>query len=296
MVDTLQAINTALLVVCGAAIVSNVLAVVLFAATKKLRVKYYGFAFNLVIGDIAAPTSMLLLFNVNFPVAVLVPLFSTSLCAVELSILAIAVNRFLALTITPPARYDAMVTRGRILAACLLIWIIPAAIFVPTLIHSELEARMLRSSIALGILLITAVFYCAVFRKIVRYSPALASTECTRADDAVARTRLRQTRHLMITFTIILVMCFACWIPYCIANIMIYFSGKGYSVRPQNLLILSRLGVTTLMFNSLINPFIYWWRIREFRVSMYRLICRSRGNADPENDVVTLQTMQEPEN
>ncbi|XP_038052713.1 beta-3 adrenergic receptor-like [Patiria miniata] len=295
MVDTSQALKIALVVVSGAAIVSNVLAVVLFAATKQLRIKYYGFAFNLVLGDIVAPASMLLN-AVNFPKAVVLPVFATSLCAVELSILAIAVNRFLALTITPPARYDAMVTRGRMLAACLLIWIISAAIIVPTRLYSELVARMLRSCITLGILLITAVFYCAVFRQISRYTPPLASTEGVRADDAVARTRLRQTRHLMITFTIILVTCFACWIPSCTFNFMIYFSGKSISVKPQHLVILSRLAATILMFNSLINPFIYWWRIREFRVSMYRLICRGRGNADPECDVVTLQTMQEPEN
>ncbi|XP_038052809.1 beta-3 adrenergic receptor-like [Patiria miniata] len=295
MVDTLRAISTAWMVVCGAAIVSNVLAVILFAATKKLRVKYYGFAFNLVLGDIVAPASILLSFNANFPSALLPSLIGTSLCAVELSILAIAVNRFLALTITPPARYDAMVTRGRMLAACLLIWIISAAIFVPTGLHSQVTARMLHSSIVLCILLITAVFYCAVFRKISRYTPPLASTEGAWADDAVARTRLRQTRHLMITFTISLVTCFACWIPYCIVNFIGYFSIKGYSVLPINLMILSRLVITILTFNSLINPFIYWWRIREFRVSMYRLICRGRGNDDPENDVVTLQTMQEPE-
>ncbi|XP_038052813.1 beta-3 adrenergic receptor-like [Patiria miniata] len=296
MVDTLQALNTALLVVCSAAVVSNVLAVVIFAATKKLRVKYYAFAFNLVLGDIVAPASILILINANLPK--LRPLYSTSLCAVKLSILAIAVNRFLALTITPPARYDAMVTRGRMLAACVLIWIISAAILVPTLLHSKLLARMLQSSTTLGILLITAVFYCAVFRKMSRYTPPLASTEGARADDAVARTRLRQTRHLMITFTIILVTCFACWIPYCIVNFMVYFSGKSMrmSVGPRNLSILSRLVATILMFNSLINPFIYWWRIREFRVSMYRLICRGRGKVDPENDVVTLHTMQEPEN
>ncbi|XP_038052716.1 beta-3 adrenergic receptor-like [Patiria miniata] len=295
MVDTSQALKIALVVVSGAAIVSNVLAVVLFAATKQLRIKYYGFAFNLILGDIVAPASILLT-AVNFPQAVAGQLFVTSLCAVELSILAIAVNRFLALTITPPARYDAMVTRGRMLAACLLIWVISAAIIVPTLLYSVLVARMLQSCITLGILLITAVVYCAVFRKISRYTPPLASTEGVRADDAVARTRLRQTRNLMITFTIILVTCFACWIPSCTVNFMIYFSGKSMSVGPQNLLILSRLVATILMFNSLINPFIYWWRIREFRVSMYRLICRGRGNADPENDVVTLQTMQEPEN
>ncbi|XP_038052715.1 sphingosine 1-phosphate receptor 5-like [Patiria miniata] len=288
-------VDIAAVVVSGAAIVSNVLAVVIFAASKQLRVKYYGFAFNLVLGDIVAPTSVLL-FHGNFSEAVVLPVFGTSLCAVELSILAIAVNRFLALTITPPARYDAMVTRCRMLAACLLIWIISAAIIVPTLLYSQAVAWMVQSWIALGILLITAVFYCAVFRKISRYAPPLASTEGVRADDAVARTRLRQTRHLMITFTIILVTCFVCWSPSCIVNFMIYFRGKSMSVGPQNLLILSRRVATILMFNSLINPFIYWWRIQEFRVSMYRLICCGRGNADPENDVVTLQTMQEPEN
>ncbi|XP_038064896.1 beta-3 adrenergic receptor-like [Patiria miniata] len=300
MVDTLQAISTALQVVCGAAIVSNVLAVVLFAATKQLRVKYYGFAFNLVLGDIAAPTFILLVkfrAYLQVPSVVSLSLFHTSLCAVELSILAIAVNRLLALTITPPARYDAMVTRGRMLAACLLIWVISAALYVPTThINTPLVAYMLRPLISLVILLITAVLYCTVFRQIARYTPPLASTEGARADESVARARLRQTRYLMITFAIILVTCFACWIPFCIANFMNYVSGKIYSVQPQSLKVLYQLSLLLLMLNSLINPFIYWWRIREFRDGMYRWVCLVRGSADPENEVVTLQTMQEPEN
>ncbi|XP_038064884.1 beta-4C adrenergic receptor-like [Patiria miniata] len=292
MVDTLQAINTALLVVCVAAIVSNILAVVLFASTKQLRIKYYGFAFNLVLGDIAAPTFIFLhKVTVYFQVPVVQSLVRTSLCAVELSILAIAVNRLLALTITPPARYDAMVTRGRMLAACLLIWVISAALYVPTTqVHTPLVTRMLRPSIALVILLITAVFYCAVFRQIARYTPPLASTTGVRADDAVARARLSQTRRLMITFAIILVTCFACWIPYCIANFMLYVSRKRYSVQPQSLKVFYQLSVLLLMLNSLINPFIYWWRIREFRDGMYRWVCLGRGNADPENDMVTMHT------
>ncbi|XP_038064895.1 somatostatin receptor type 5-like [Patiria miniata] len=190
-----------------------------------------------------------------------------------------------------------MVTRGRMLAACLLIWVISAAIYVPTTQHHNLlVTRMLRPLIGLVILLITAVCYCAVFRQIARYTPPLASTEGVRADDAVARTRLRQTRRLMITFTIILVTCIGCWIPHSISNFMVYFSGKSLSVQPQSLKIFFHLSAILLVFNSLINPFIYWWRIREFRVGMYRLICLGRGTANSESDVVTLQTMQEPDN
>ncbi|XP_022098448.1 histamine H2 receptor-like [Acanthaster planci] len=267
-------------VVCGVAMVLNLLVVLVFARTKQLRVKYYGFIFNLVLADIAFPTIMIILIHLRH-VPTVVALARAFLLTAQLSILAVAVNRLLALSLMPPARYDAVVTPARMVLACLLIWIVSAALFVPTTFLQDQKLNwLIQALLPLITLLITGVLYFAVFRKISKYQAPLASTTGTSKVDEQTSSRIRQTRHLMVTFTIIFVASAVCWLPFCVGFLILFAHGKTtFSV-----VIYLRYSYTVMTLNSALNPFVYWWRLKEGREALYHLFCGCRSNQRTERE------------
>ncbi|XP_038066215.1 histamine H2 receptor-like [Patiria miniata] len=273
-------------VVAGIAVVLNLLVVVVFARTKQLRIKYYGFVFNLVLADIAYP-AMLIIFIHFRHVATVVALSRAFFLTAQLSILAVAVNRLLALSLMPPARYDAVVTPVRMVIACLLIWILSAVLFLPTTYLQDPTINwLIQALIPLFILIVTGVLYLVVFRKISMYTPPLASIGGVNNIDGQAATRVRQTRHLMVTFTIIFVASAVCWLPFCVGFIVLFTHGE----LTLSVVVFLRYSYAALLMNSALNPFIYFWRFREGREGFYRLLCAcsSRWKHQAETDASTV--------
>ncbi|XP_022098501.1 sphingosine 1-phosphate receptor 2-like [Acanthaster planci] len=273
-------------VVCAIAVVLNLLVVLVFARTKQLRVKYYGFLFNLVLADIAFPTTMIIFVHLK-RVPIVIALTRAFLLTAQLNILAVAVNRLLALSLMPPARYDAVVTPARMVLACLLIWIVSAALFVPTTFLQDRKLNwLIQALLPLITLLTTGVLYFVVFRKISKYRAPLAYTEGIYNVDEQTNSRIRQTRHLMVTFTIIFVASAVCWLPFCVVFFILFAHGKtSFSV-----MVGLRYCFTIMVLNSALNPFVYWWRLKEGREALYHLFCGCRNNQgkERERDSVTI--------
>ncbi|XP_038065296.1 adenosine receptor A1-like [Patiria miniata] len=273
-------------VVGGIAVVLNLLVVVVFARTKQLRIKYYGFVFNLVLADIAFPAILITMVHLSH-VTTVVALARSFFLTGQLSILAVAVNRLLALSLMPPARYDAVVTPVRMVVACLLIWILSAVLFLPTTYLQDPTINwLIQALLPIFILIITAVLYLVVFYKISNYTPPLASAAGTSNIDGQTGTRMRQTRHLMVTFTIIFVASAVCWLPFCVGFFILFAHGEPtFSV-----VVFLLYSYAALLMNSVLNPFIYFWRFREGREGFYRLLCAcsSRRKYQAETDASTV--------
>ncbi|XP_038062500.1 histamine H2 receptor-like [Patiria miniata] len=286
----LQRARNAVQIVSGVAIACNLIVVAIFAAKKQLRVKYYGFLFNLVLTDLAHATLAIVYITEYSPLAS--ALFRTSFFVTELNVLAVAINRLIALTILPPARYDAIVTPLRMLVTCVLFWVVSGAIYIPTTYAVSLPVvtRFIRPLIALIILVVTAVLYGVVFGKIAKYRAAQASA-LTGKDDEKTQTSVEQTTRLIITFSIILVVSFLCWIPYCTCQFIIYFSGTDWYGQTELFRVVFVYTLAFLMVNSAVNPFIYWWRIPEFRADW--CCCGEGKTVDAHAKPTNMETIVE---
>ncbi|XP_022109542.1 adrenocorticotropic hormone receptor-like [Acanthaster planci] len=270
--ETVYALNIAGCAVTGVALVFNVVVMVVFLANKQLRIKYYFFVFTLAITDTVSAAAFILSSNIKGKF--LSSLVFTSYGVLTLNVFFVAVNRLLALSITPPARYDSMVTLGRMVVVYILMWVVSALTYFPlTYTGSRLTIRFIQPLIGLVILTATAILYLVVFRKISSYRPPLASTSGIPENDEQTGTRVRQTRHLLITFTLILAASFLCWLPISVACFMIYFSRNG-TVRGIGdwFRVFYKSSVLVLVSYSAINPFIYWWRFGEFREALYGMM------------------------
>ncbi|XP_038048827.1 adenosine receptor A2b-like [Patiria miniata] len=263
-------------VIGGLAIACNLMAVAVFATTKSLHRKYYWFILNLVLADIASPT--LAIVQQVRPGKAPVALVRGAAFAAELSILSVALNNFLAIVI--PSRYDVIVTRCRMVVYCLFIWVLSLSTFLVLTYIQEYAFWIVRPLLSLTVIILTGILYCVVFLTIKKYRESQASTT---GNDLTAD-RLRRTRRLMITFTVILVTSCVCQIPFCSINIMIFFSGKDLWGQDYSVLVFHKWSVAFVLLSSLANPFIYWWRLVDFRSRF----CKKK-NAD-ETELATVNT------
>ncbi|XP_038074000.1 adenosine receptor A2a-like [Patiria miniata] len=286
-------------VISGLAVLENLLVMVVLAKTSHLRIKYFAFVFNLALADLAF-ASMLIAYSLK-QARVLSALLHSSFLVSVLMILAVAVHRYLALTISPPSRYDALVTRCRLVVVCLLLWCFSLALHLPVTLVASDEVRLIlsawfRSPLVLVVWIVTAVLYFFVFRKIKSYIPTVPSSPvvCTDNKDQAAP-RVLQTRRLLVTFSIILVTSFICWIPYHIGQIMEYFIETGQStISNDTFNNYNTIAACVYCLSPAINPLIYWWRLDGFRQGFKALFCRRvlqnqelketvNGNEDQQN-------------
>ncbi|XP_038073518.1 G-protein coupled receptor 6-like [Patiria miniata] len=289
-------------VISGLAVLENLLVIVVLAATNHLRIKYFAFIFNLALADLAF-AAMLIAFAL-LRARVLLALLQASLFVSVLMILAVAVHRYLALTITPPSRYDALVTRCRLVSVSLLLWCFSLALHLPVVLVASNEVRLIlsawfRSPLVLVVWIVTAVLYFFVFRKINRYTCITtipSSSPVVRTDDTEpAAPRVLQTRRLLVTFSIILVTSFICWIPYNVGQIIEYFIETGQSsISDDAFDDYNTIAALVYCLSPAINPLIYWWRLDGFRQGLKALFCRCllqnqdlgetvNGNKDQQN-------------
>jgi hypothetical protein len=187
----------------------------------------------------------------------------------------VAVNRCLALYLLPP-RYDALVTRARLILVYLFIWCFSLALHL--LIHflashevNVFLSAWLRLALILTVWIVTAVMYFVVFRKIKSYSPPLALSPSSEQ----ASSGVYQSRHLLVTFCVILVTSFICWAPYIISQIIEYFMKTGQAtISEETFKIYTSCSVWLYFLSPAINPLIYWWRLDGFRAGFKALFCR----------------------
>ncbi|XP_038073998.1 melanocortin receptor 4-like [Patiria miniata] len=272
-------INYAAGVIAVLAVLENLLVMVVLAKTSHLRIKYFAFVFSIALADLVFSV-MAIAFSIN-RARLFSALLQSSFFVSVLTILAVAVNRYLALTISPPSRYDALVTRCRLVVVCLLLWCFSLALHLLVIFVASNEVRLIlsawfRSPLILAVWIVTAVLYRFVFRKIKSYVPPLASSPGLSIpdDSEQAATRVRQTRRLLVTFSIILVTSFICWIPYNIGQIIKYFIETGQSTISDDIYnSYNTIAACVYCLSPAINPLIYWWRLDGFRQGFKELSC-----------------------
>ncbi|XP_038073716.1 C-C chemokine receptor type 5-like [Patiria miniata] len=273
-IDIITGARYALTGCAAVATVENLLVLVVFACTSRLRMKYYGFLINLTLADLFYAV-MAIAFTWGGS-EILFSIFFSGYFVGVWTILAEGINRYLAVSCVDTARYDVLVTRNRLVVVCVLIWIVSLTIqivpeFVP---HSPGEALfegVIKPLTVFVFWLITAGLYIVVFRKIKGYTAPLASspplqTSCI--EDQV-RTRVRQTRRLLVTFTLILITSFICWMPFSVMQ-MVNYHHRDFEYED------AVFWITGMVYclAPMINPWIYWMLVPGFKEGSRQMFWR----------------------
>ncbi|XP_022093819.1 lysophosphatidic acid receptor 2-like [Acanthaster planci] len=286
-VDYLRVIFTLVFTFSVLAVAANLLVILVFAGTRHLRIKYYAFVFNLALADLgfASVASVYPWYNKNSTVEDLL-----QICSIvnALTVLAVAINRYLALSLMPPSRYDALVKSVRLFIVCVLMWCFAIGVTVPQMLGSTINSfdvfhAVVRSIGEIIVWSITTVVYVLVFFKIKRYAPPLAESPAIDTDVEQNDTRYRQTRRMLVTFSIICAVSLVCWIPADV-NILIVFYNQDILQVNWGFRVYYAVALLVYSLNALADPVIYWWRLPGFREAAYGLVCRC-FRKDRSNDL-----------
>lgn len=191
-------------------------------------------------------------------------------CASVLSVLALSVDRFLAVHLH--LRYKEIVTHKRVVAGVTSIWVLSVIISIlPSRwpITEDFAVYIFDAAIIVACLVATTVIHCKIYTIVRRHRNAIRSLQVQKTlpqDVKKMAIDERQKHSFLGTFYIYLV-CLVCYLPYC-CIIMVF----KLSPRSTALLILTRCSVTLFFLNSCLNPLIYCWKLKPIRSAVVGIL------------------------
>ena len=189
------------------------------------------------------------------------------LCASILGVLALIVDRFLAVYLH--LRYQEIVTPKRVVSILILSWVISTIVSLPWITHEYHDFLSIFLNIFLITCLITIAFLqCKIYSIVRRHRFQIRAQQGSiQTEDETRATFERQKSSVRSAFYIYLLL-LACYLPYIFAE----FALRNFEGRM--LMIFHEYTMTLMLVNSCLNPLIYCWKLRHIRRTI-RMILRN---------------------
>ncbi|XP_033112973.1 adrenocorticotropic hormone receptor-like [Anneissia japonica] len=255
-------VPSVLYIVLGAfAALENALVLFLVLTSKKLRMERNVFLFSLSLADFAVGIlSFLIFFNIFYESFVFVAVLDAMFLVSMFSISAVAIERYIVI-VAAPFTYKNVMTLERCIIVCVLIWILTISVFIAVYTYVYNKYSQLAFCILSLILLIAN--YILYFRISISLRKNDRNVTEKLGNNAVGR-----SQKLIRSFSILLVVSTICWLPLC-CFFIIAVVDKSVD---ENAFVLHIL-YCLFMSNSLVNPFIYWYRLPGIKEGIYDLAC-----------------------
>ncbi|XP_071350509.1 adenosine receptor A1 [Trachinotus anak] len=277
-----------------ASVLGNVLVVLVVCVNRALRNTTFCFIVSLAVADIAVGVLVIplaIVISLGFNTQFYTCLFLSCLLLVItqssiLSLLAIAIDRYLRVKI--PTRYSIVVTQGRAYVAVCLCWILSFLTgLVPMIGWNNRDAQANISSSSEIVCKFTTVIrmdymvyfnffgwvvvpltimialYAEIFRVIRRQLNRRAEATCD--GDRYYRKELKLAKSLALVVFLFAV----CWLPIHIINCVDFFCSKCDLPK-----FATYTGIFMSHVNSALNPLVYAFRIKRFRVTLVQITRR----------------------
>ncbi|KAF3690163.1 Adenosine receptor A1 [Channa argus] len=277
-----------------ASVVGNVLVVLVVCVNRTLRNTTFSFIVSLAVADIAVGVLVIplaIVISLGLKTQFYTCLFLSCLLLIItqssiLSLLAIAIDRYLRVKI--PTRYDTIVTQRRAYIAVCLCWILSFLTgLVPMVGWNNLDAHGNLSSsneiickfttvirldymvyfnffgLVVVPLIIMITLYLEIFRVIRQQLNRRAEATCDGA--RYYRKELRLAKSLSLVLFLFAV----CWLPIHVINCINFFCPECYIPK-----LVTYVGIFMSHVNSALNPMVYAFRIKQFRVTLIQITHR----------------------
>ncbi|XP_020486375.2 adenosine receptor A1-like [Labrus bergylta] len=274
-----------------ASVLGNVLVVLVVCVNRALRDTTFCFIVSLAVADIAVGILVIplaIIISMGFNTQFYTCLFLSCLLLIItqssiLSLLAIAIDRYLRVKI--PIRYSTIVTERRAYVAVCLCWILSFLTgLVPMIGWNNHDAHRNSSSIICNFttvmrmdymvyfnffgwvvvpLSVMIALYAEIFRVIRRQLNRRAEATCD--GDRYYQKELKLAKSLALVVFLFAV----CWLPIHIMNCITFFR-RDCKV-PK---IAFYVGIFMSHVNSALNPMVYAFRIKRFRVTLLQITRR----------------------
>ena len=174
-----------------------------------------------------------------------------------------------------PFVYATLVSEVRLLAASVLAWTATVILHLPIAMS---EAVFVDITNAFAGITIAFIFVChvIVYSQTRRHKQQIAAQQVTRE---LREQFLRDKKAMKLTTTIIVVL-ILCYMPLIVFTVV--YSRYRTKISLETGYILLTFSTLFLSLNSLLNPIIYSVRMRQFRLAMIELTCRTVNIAEAE--------------
>lgn len=220
------------------------------------------------------------LFTVFVPLAINAILISVSVGHVLL----LTIDRLIALL--APFQYRVKVTNRRVCAVICAIWCYALVLGV---FHTAFADHFVIFSIFYTAQVLVAVFAVICINVVILCHFLKDSTRSSNSTDAIPiRHSYRREKNLSKTIALIVGASVVCFTPWLLLETLLYLC---MLCRPNLNALMKGLGSSSILIyiNSLLNPFIYSWRLARFRYSLKHLLFKkaphSRQTPEPEQQV-----------
>ena len=173
----------------------------------------------------------------------------------------INVERYLA--IKHPFAYTKKVTKGRILCSCGLSWLIMLLLNAPLISTTVRAFSTINSIVWCALVAVTIFCQVVLYLEIRRHKKHIAKHQVSQE----ARQKFLKEQKVFKLTTIILLALLLTYFPMVIARILVVNVGI-------RMLIGLQIATSVMLLNSLINPVIYCFKRRSFRVAFIEILLR----------------------
>ena len=194
--------------------------------------------------------------------------FAFYLCGISLcTITAISVDRLIA--IQKPLHYPSIVTIPRVRRVLVAVWTTCAILVSAQFLHEMIELVLV--AVVICVCLFMSAFSHVKIYKIVRHHKSRIQVQREAVEtNTVDVNNMSGLKTSALNALIVFLVLTVCYCPYFVVFIVT-------SVYPSNVMLGKSLASTVVFMNSVLNPFLYCWRICEIREvvkqTCHNLVC-----------------------
>ena len=166
-----------------------------------------------------------------------------------------------------------LVTGARLLICSALAWLFSLILHIPLIIDSKLFLIINNTFIFLSLAFIV---FCqiTVYREVRRHEKQLSTQQVTEE----ARQKFLKDKKALKLTAVIVSLLFICYIPVCVFRVIL----KNYRNIMFKQTLYACFFTAVWVVNSFLNPIVYSVRLRQFRVALVELTCRTTNIAEAE--------------
>ena len=223
---------------------------------------------DLFVGLVVHPSYITVMFNLyndTYPQCSVTLFFCISVsflgCLSMLTITLIGVDRYLAIRLN--LRYQEYVTDRRVIIALIVLWLISCLFCLIWLAGFSVYTSSMIVLLGLSLLVLCAVY--AKLYSVVRHHKIQIQCQSL-APQINGFERFRQRKLLKSTMTTLYVFFtfLVCYLPFSVAMAV----NNIRALKQKQTIIAFEFTMTVMLFNSSLNPLMYCFRLREFRVAV----------------------------
>lgn len=180
----------------------------------------------------------------------------------------ISIDRYLALFLH--LRYPSVVTNKRISVLIFGSWVLPAIWGYTWICNPRLFYFLGFASSSTCFSIIVAM-YCKIYQVVRRHRKHIKNQPHFQETKSSSRSNfISYTRSVLNTFIVCLLL-FLCYFPYLCTAALIQLAGHSVSKKMS-----LEVSGTIIFINSSLNPFVHFWRVKEFRSAIKNTLQRLR--------------------